>query len=40
MSEEKIKQSDELNKEKEQLSSEELEQISGGTEQKEKHDIN
>jgi hypothetical protein len=33
MSEEKIKQNDELNKEKEQLSPEELEQIAGGAQE-------
>ena len=41
MSEEKIKQNDELNKEKGQLSPEELEQVAGGVlEEAEKHNIN
>ena len=40
MSEEKIKQNEELNKEKEQLSPEELDQVTGGTEEKSKHTTN
>jgi bacteriocin-like protein len=41
LSEEKIKQNDELTKEKEQLSTEELEQVSGGVQEElQKHNIN